>query len=100
MITRIVRLSIRPEQENLFLEHFNAVCKDIRNFPGCQHLELMRDADEACIFYTLSKWNSVAQLEDYRKSPLFKSTWDKVKPMFSEAARAFSMTNIVHSQGF
>lgn len=100
MITRIVRLSIRPKEEALFLTHFTAVCKEILNFPGCQHLELMRDANEACVFYTLSKWTSAAQLENYRKSPLFKNTWHKVKPLFSEAARAFSMTDIAHSQGF
>lgn len=91
MITRIVRLSIRPEEVTLFLAHFKAVSDNIRNFPGCTHLELMRDTDEQSVFYTLSKWTSAAQLEDYRKSPLFKNTWDKVKPLFLESAKAFSM---------
>jgi len=100
MITRIVRLSIRPGKETVFQSHFADVCNDIRTFPGCTHLELMRDVDEEGVFYTLSKWTSATHLEEYRKSPLFKNTWEKVKPLFSEAAKAFSMKEISRSQAF
>ena len=100
MITRIVRLSIRPEEETHFMSLFTAVSKDIRNFPGCRHLELMRDPDDSGVYFTLSKWTSAEHLEEYRKSPLFKNTWNKVKPLFSEAAQAYSMTEIPLSQGF
>ena len=40
---------------------------------------------------TYSNWNSLEDLETYRKSELFRTTWDKVKPLFSSSPMAFSM---------
>jgi len=91
MITRIVRLSIRQEVKNAFLSSFSEAEKEIRNFPGCLHLELLRDANDENIFFTLSRWQSTEDLEQYRQSPLFRKTWAQVKPLFRDKAMTFSM---------
>jgi len=74
-----------------FLTHFDTIKSLIRNFPGVQHLELHRDASQPNVFYTYSKWNSESDLEAYRGSDLFKSTWGQVKIWFKANAQAFSL---------
>ena len=72
---------------SIFLEHK----KKIGSFPGCTHLELLRDHDDPHCFATLSHWNSEADLEAYRKSELFGGVWGQVKTLFSERTQAFSL---------
>ena len=49
-LIRMVRMTFRPEEVPAFLENFEAHKSVIRNFPGCQHLELWQDQDEKNIF--------------------------------------------------
>jgi heme-degrading monooxygenase HmoA len=74
-----------------FLEIFNRNKQTIRNFPGCTHLELLKDRDDANTFTTLSYWQDEASLENYRKSELFANVWGRVKTLFSERSQAFSL---------
>ncbi|SEG41670.1 putative quinol monooxygenase [Algoriphagus boritolerans] len=90
MLTRIVRMTFRPEEVPAFLENFEANKKSIRNFPGCEHLELWQDYHSENIFMTYSRWQSEAALNQYRDSELFKSVWSFTKALFSEKPQAFS----------
>ena len=78
-----------------FLEIFNRNKETIRNFPGCTHLELLKDRDEAHTFTTLSYWKDEASLENYRKSELFANVWGRVKTLFSERSQAFSLEKFI-----
>lgn len=78
-----------------FLEIFNKNKIAIRNFSGCTHLELLRDADDPNVFTTLSHWNTEHDLEAYRKSEVFGSVWGRVKTLFSERTQAFSLTKFI-----
>ncbi|MCW8925816.1 MAG: antibiotic biosynthesis monooxygenase [Xanthomonadales bacterium] len=91
MITRIVRMAFVPARVDDFLAHFGRIHELIRDYPGVQHLELHRDAGQPNVFYTYSKWDNAAALENYRRSDLFKGAWGEVKPWFSEKAQAFSL---------
>ena len=71
----------------LFSKHKDA----IRNFPGCTHLELLKDHDDPGCFSTLSHWNNQADLEAYRKSQLFEQVWGQAKSLFAERSQAFSL---------
>ena len=62
-----------------FLEIFGKHQSSIRRFPGCTHLELLRDVDDPDCFTTLSYWDSAKLLNDYRMSPLFNEVWGQVK---------------------
>tara|TARA_R110002050_G_scaffold260701_1_gene400459 strand:- start:323 stop:595 length:273 start_codon:yes stop_codon:yes gene_type:complete len=84
------------EKENIpaFLENFEVVKDKIRNFPGCKFLELYRDNNEETIFFTYSRWNDEADLENYRTSELFKGVWSVTKPMFRKKAEAWSVDTL------
>ena len=40
---------------------------------------------------------TAADLENYRKSDLFLSTWSKVKPLFANSPQVFSLVESIHS---
>lgn len=95
MIIRIVKMTFDPTRVSEFEAVFNAKKERIRAFPGCTHLELLRDADRANVYFTYSYWNAAADLETYRHSELFKATWAKTKPLFVDKPQAWSMDRLV-----
>ena len=78
-----------------FLEIFNANKTAIRNFPGCSHLQLLKDSDDPNCYTTLSHWDGPDNLEAYRKSELFGKVWGRVKTLFSERTQAFSLEKFI-----
>ena len=95
MIIRIVRMHFTDAGVEEFLEIFNANKIAIRNFPGCSHLQLLKDADDPNTYATLSHWDKPESLENYRKSELFGSVWGRVKTLFSERTQAFSLEKFI-----
>ena len=95
MIIRIVKMSFQPEKVNEFLEIFNENKQSIRNFTGCSHLQLLKDAEDDCCYSTLSHWDKAESLENYRKSELFGKVWGRVKTLFSERSQAFSLEKFI-----
>jgi quinol monooxygenase YgiN len=78
-----------------FLNNFDLVKEQIRNYPGCLFLELWQDKADDSIFFTHSKWSSETDLENYRHSELFRGVWATTKPMFRSKAQAWSVDRIV-----
>jgi heme oxygenase (mycobilin-producing) len=78
-----------------FLQIFRENQDAIRNFPGCTHLALLKDADDATSYTTLSYWDQPASLEAYRKSELFNKVWGQVKTLFSQRSIAFSLEKYI-----
>ncbi len=97
MITRIVRLSFKKENVVDFINAFNNSKAQISAFPGCTKLRLFKDFSDETIFYTHSEWNSMEDLENYRKSDLFIATWSVVKPLFANSPQVFSLVESIHS---
>lgn len=93
MITRIVKMTFIHQNIDSFKEIFYESQKLITAFDGCIRLELMKDVSNECIFFTISYWQSEDKLNSYRDSYLFKNTWSKVKPLFSEKAMAWSLSS-------
>jgi quinol monooxygenase YgiN len=91
MITRIVRMEFKSEKLSDFLAIFKNSKKQIRNFSGCRHLAIYEDATNENVRYTYSLWETEADLETYRKSELFKTTWSATKVLFAAKAQAFSL---------
>ncbi|RMG71630.1 MAG: antibiotic biosynthesis monooxygenase [Bacteroidetes bacterium] len=93
MLIRLVRMRFRPETletfEALFAQHKIA----IRQVSGCLHLELHGDPGDPLVRYTLSHWDRQADLDAYRKSPLFGLVWPQTKALFSEAPQAYSLVH-------
>lgn len=84
-------MSFEPEKIQDFLSTFNAHKQKIKKFNGCTHLELLRDKNNANIFFTYSHWNDEESLENYRNSDLFESVWAKTKVLFNDRPEAWSV---------
>jgi quinol monooxygenase YgiN len=95
MIKRIVVMEIQTGQEAVFLNIFEQVKREIRAQPGCLSLEVLEGTHhEHVTLCTISTWINESALEQYRSSPLFKSTWSQVRPLFAGKAKAWTLTPI------
>ncbi|GAA4382005.1 putative quinol monooxygenase [Hymenobacter koreensis] len=94
MIIRIVRMTFRPEDVPAFLRVFAASEDQIRQQPGCRHMELWQDAALPHVFCTHSHWDSAAHLDAYRRSALFGEVWPATKKLFAEPPLAFSVNAV------
>lgn len=95
MIIRIVRMHFTEAGVEEFLEIFEKHKIEIRNFPGCTQLQLLKDSEDPLCYTTLSHWNQPEDLLNYRKSELFGSVWGRVKTLFSERTQAFSLEQFI-----
>lgn len=91
MITRLVKMTFRPECLDEFKELFDSVKDAIGSFPGCRSVSLLKSSQNPCILFTISIWDSLEALENYRQSELFSRTWKKTKTLFLHAAEAWSL---------
>ncbi len=94
MIIRLVKLEIHPEHVETFEAIFGRVAPQIRTMQGCRGVELLKDIHHTGTFFTISRWNREVDLENYRSSPLFRNTWQQVKPLFAKPAKAWSMVKV------
>lgn len=94
MITRIVKMTFKKHQVLSFLEHFEIVKDKVRNQKGCLEVVLLHDVNNSNIYFTISKWQDVADLERYRTSAFFKEVWFYTKSMFEEKAAAWTLEGI------
>lgn len=94
MLIRIVKMHFREDYIGEFLENFDAIKEKIRHYPGCLHLELLRDQNDQAQFFTYSHWDEPGSLEGYRKSKLFRSVWAKTKTGFNKPPEAWSINRI------
>ena len=90
MIHRFVQMTFQPNEIQTFLNVFEESKQFIRQFPGCKSLQLIQNQEHPNIICTSSIWNSVEDLENYRHSDLFKTTWSKTKVLFSDKPKAIS----------
>ncbi|TRO63377.1 putative quinol monooxygenase [Christiangramia sabulilitoris] len=95
MFVRIVKMGFEPGKIEEFLNNFEEVKSRIRNFEGCEFLELYRDKDNTNRFFTYSYWKDEQALENYRKSDLFKTVWADTKILFNEKPEAWSVDKLV-----
>ncbi|WP_374163966.1 putative quinol monooxygenase [Arcticibacter sp. MXS-1] len=92
MITRVVKMTFRPEKSEEFLHIFYETQRVIiTQFEGCEKLDLLRDSKNPDQYFTLSYWRSEEDLEKYRSSEYFKQTWPEVRALFAERAQAWSL---------
>lgn len=87
-------MGFKPENCEDFKVLFYSVQPMIAAFPGCMHVELLRDKTNPDFFFTLSHWNSEKDLEAYRVSELFKDTWTKTKALFAHKPEAWSTEKV------
>lgn len=94
MLVRIVKLSLKNDKIKEFKSNFEKQKHHIRNFKGCQFLELYNDIHQKNIFFTYSYWDHEDALNAYRHSELFKGIWAVTKPMFNDKPEAWSVDKL------
>lgn len=94
MIIRIVQMTFQENRVDDFLKFAREIRYRIRDFPGCEHLDILRDTNKRNIFFSYSIWESADDLECYRNSDFFRVTWSRVREWFSEKPRAWSVEKI------
>ncbi|HQQ93569.1 MAG TPA: antibiotic biosynthesis monooxygenase [Bacteroidia bacterium] len=95
MIKRLVKMEFRPEHTEAFKTIFRTNWTKIKSFEGCQHVELLQDENNPCVFFTYSLWDSEQHLNAYRDSALFAAVWKETRALFSEKAAAWSMKTVL-----
>jgi quinol monooxygenase YgiN len=93
MIIRIVKMTFIPDKVNDFLNVFADAKNKILNCEGCKHVELLQDTEHQNILFTYSHWEKPEDLEKYRNSELFITTWAKTKILFAGKAEAWSLVS-------
>jgi quinol monooxygenase YgiN len=88
---RIVKMHFQAQHSEDFLALFETIKAKIRNVEGCRSVSLLRDKTDIGIFFTYSHWRSEQDLENYRTSELFISTWQTIKPWFAQRGEAWSV---------
>lgn len=94
MFVRIVKLSFQENKITEFTTYFHIIKDRIRNYPGCEFLELYQDKDHPNVFFTYSYWNDPQDLENYKNSDTFKEIWPFVKTLFSDRPQAWSVDKV------
>lgn len=94
MIKRIVKLTFQKERIADFMEVFEESKDKIRNFEGCQYMELLQQKEPSNVLFTLSFWDSEAALNNYRHSALFQATWARTKVLFSDRPQAWTTISV------
>lgn len=95
MFVRIVKMGFQEDKIDEFLANFENNKSKIRNFEGCEFLELYRDKHNTSRFFTYSYWKDEESLENYRDSSLFKEVWANTKVLFNEKPEAWSVDKVV-----
>ncbi|UCH98705.1 MAG: antibiotic biosynthesis monooxygenase [Candidatus Aminicenantes bacterium] len=90
MIVRIVKMTFMESKSDDFKEFVTTIRSKIRNFKGCQHLDILQDLHHRNIFFSYSRWETEQDLENYRRSDFFKETWSKASQWFKAKPRAWS----------
>ena len=91
MLIRIVKMTFKPDEVDTFLAIFEEIKENIRDFDGCEHLELLEDINNKASFSTYSHWQNETALNAYRNSHLFDGVWARTKALFAEKPIAFSL---------
>jgi len=98
MFVRIVKMRFHEDKVESFLANFHEVKQQIRGFEGNQFLELYRDKEDPCVFFTYSYWDSENDLNNYRNSALFDEIWTFTKKLFNDKPQAWSVDKLVSLQ--
>lgn len=95
VVVRFVELHFPADAVEEARRQLTAQAPLVRQSEGCQRLEIIESTDQVGMFITYSYWRDADDLNRYRRSEVFKGFWGRVKPLFSQPARAYSFRHLV-----
>ena len=90
-ITRIVKMTFKPEHITDFENYFLGIKDLVSSQPGCNGVKLLKQIGGTGVFFTYSNWESEQDLNNYRSTDTFGEIWPKVKAWFADKADAWSV---------
>ena len=93
-ITRIVKMTFKPEHIKDFETFFISIKNKVANQPGCNGVKLLKEQENTGVFFTYSQWDSVEHLNAYRNTETFAQIWPTVKNWFSDKAQAWTVDEL------
>ncbi len=97
MVTRIVKMSFKPDRVEEFKQLFEQYKMQIAGAEGCISLRMLQER-ESNIFFTYSEWQGEEYLEQYRRSDLFSKVWSQTKTFFNDKPQAWTSDVLFNSQ--
>ena len=91
MLTRIVKMEFNDSYVADFKLLFNDLKTKIIEFNGCVEVKLLQHHSNPNLFFTVSIWENAIDLDYYRNSDFFKTTWQVVKLNFCSKPEAWSL---------
>jgi len=93
-ITRIVKMTFKPEHISDFETFFMSIKDKVAGQPGCNGVKLLKEQNNTGVFFTYSHWNSVDDLNAYRHTDTFAKIWPTVKNWFGDKAQAWTVDEL------
>lgn len=87
-------MPFHPDTVDSFLQLFAERKATIRSFPGCTHLELLKDVNNPLQYFTYSMWQDEVALNNYRQSEFFIETWATTRKLFAGKPEAWSVETV------
>ena len=84
-------MEINESDIDSYMALVQSVLDRIKNFKGCQSVNIFNDKDVPNRFFSYSTWESEEHLDAYRDSELFKITWSELKTFFKSPAQAWTV---------
>ena len=94
MITRIVKMVIKPEEVSSFVKHREKFTNKIRSFKGCVSHDFLKDKNVNNTFFSYSTWDSEQSIDTFRHSELFQSLKEINNRYYLKAEQAWTVENI------
>ena len=71
MVIQLVRVSVRPEQREKWLELVRANAAQTRTEEGCESYQLAEDVDTPNVFVIVERWANMEAQYDHFRNPEF-----------------------------
>ena len=80
MLVNIVKVRVKPEQRERFLEAIEVDCTGSnRDEPGCARFDVLQDVNDADVYYFYEAYEDQAAIDRHRAMPHY-AVWRAVVP--------------------
>ena len=94
MITRIVKISIKQQNQNDFKNYINEVRPIMADFKGCEHIEILKDKSNSNTFSIYSIWKNEKLLEHFRSSEMSGEFNRTIEKWLEKQIQAWTVENV------
>lgn len=94
MITRIIKITIKPGNIDDFKQFISLMKENILTIGGCKHIDILNDREDKNIFFMYTIWETETVLNKYRKSELNKTFWNKLNQWSVKEPQAWTVENV------